>query len=54
MANREKYEKYLDYLRNERELSDGTIVEHLTSAIYALKMLHAKYVYDFMFLLTLL
>ena len=41
--NRERYERYLDYLRNERKLNAGTMIEHFTSAIYALKMLFARY-----------
>jgi hypothetical protein len=41
--NRERYEKYLDYLKNDRKLNAGTMVEHFTSAIYALKMLYARY-----------
>jgi hypothetical protein len=41
--NRERYEKYLDYLKNDRKLGAGTMVEHFTAAIYALKMLHSRY-----------
>lgn len=41
---RERYQKYLDYLKKERQLNDGTMIEHLTAAIYALKMLF-RYVF---------
>jgi hypothetical protein len=41
--NRERYELYLDYLKNERKLNAGTIIEHFTAAVYALKYLYARY-----------
>lgn len=40
---RSAYERYLNYLTDDRKLSIGTIVEHLTAAIYVLKFLHARY-----------
>lgn len=40
--NRERYERFLDYLKDSRLLNDGTIVEHITSAIFALKFLFAR------------
>lgn len=40
--NRERYETYLDYLKRTRWLNDGTVVEHITAAIYALKFLFAR------------
>ena len=44
--NSEQYEKYLEYLKNDRKLSDGTMIEHVTSAIFALKFLFARYNLD--------
>jgi hypothetical protein len=41
--NRERYELYLDYLKNDKKLGSSTMVEHFTAAIYALKFLFAKY-----------
>jgi hypothetical protein len=41
--HKERYEKYLNYLKNTRKLGEGTMVEHFTAAIYALKMLYARY-----------
>ena len=37
--NRERYEAYLNYLKDERKLNIGTIAEHITAAVYVLKML---------------
>jgi hypothetical protein len=41
--HRERYELYLDYLRNDRKLGSGTMIEHFTAAIYALKFLFTRY-----------
>jgi hypothetical protein len=44
--HRERYETYLGYLKNYRCLSNGTVVEHITAAIFALKFLFERYVFD--------
>ena len=36
---RNTYEEYLDYLTEVRQLNSGTLVEHITAAIYVLKFL---------------
>ena len=41
--NCQQYELYLDYLKNDRKLNNGTIIEHITAAIYSLKFLFARY-----------
>lgn len=38
-----QYETYLNYLKETRKLTSGTMVEHFTAAIYVLKYLFAKY-----------
>jgi hypothetical protein len=47
--NKKRYEQYLDYLKNKRKLNDGTMVEHFTAAVYALKYFFAKYGFFFYF-----
>lgn len=41
-SNRTRFEQYLTYLKEERQLSNGTIVEMITAAIYVLKFLYAS------------
>jgi hypothetical protein len=40
--HRKRYETFLGYLKNDRHLNNGTIVEHITAAIFALKFLFAR------------
>ena len=41
-SNRTRFEQYLTYLKEERQLSNGTIVEMITAAVYVLKFLYAR------------
>jgi hypothetical protein len=42
IEHRERYETYLRYLKNDKYLNNGTIVEYITTAIFALKFLFAR------------